>query len=307
MRGSRLSPKKIVSLLPAATELACALGLEENLVGISFECDYPASITHLPRVVDVAINTRDMTPSQIDIEVTALMREGKSLYLIDDVLLKKLRPDIILTQNLCQVCAASGSELGEALKTLDYTPQVIFMSPHSLADIEGNLMELAEATGKTAEATALIAGWHRRINAIKKPALRPRVFFMEWVDPIYCSGHWLPEMIDIAGGEDRLSRKGVDSVRTEWQRVVEWQPEIMIVAPCGYNKAEAEKQMPLLEKLPGWGDLPAVKSGRVYPVDANSYFVRPGPRVIDGIEMLAGFFSQSQPPGVVVSATSSPS
>jgi iron complex transport system substrate-binding protein len=285
----------IVSLLPAATEMVSALGLEPALKGISFECDYPRSIMDRPQVVDVSIKTKDMTPKQINVEVTALMREGGSLYVIDESLLQKLRPDIILTQNLCQVCAPSGNELSHALAKLDYKPEVIFMSPHSLSDIEGNLMELAQATGKTQFAKDVVAGWRERIDAVKKRVAkrgrRPRTFIMEWVDPIYCSGHWLPEMTDIAGGEDKLARPGVDSVRIEWKDVLEWQPEVLVVAPCGYNQQQAEGQISLLEKLPGWETLPAVKSGRVYPVDANSYFVRPGPRVIDGIEMLEKLFS----------------
>lgn len=292
-----LPPRKrpsVACLLPAATELACALGLEENITAISFECDFPASITDRPRMVTTTIDTRNMTPGQIDVEVTALMRDGKSLYVIDETLLKQLRPDIILTQNLCQVCAPSGNELSKALKALDYTPQVIFMSPHSLADIEDNLMELAEATGTTGKAQELIADWRKRTAAVKQRASqRPRVFVMEWVDPVYCAGHWLAEMIDIAGGDDRFARKGVDSVRIGWEDIVAWQPEVMVVAPCGYDKAQAQKQMPLLEQRPGWRDIPAVRTGRVHPVDANAYLVRPGPRVIDGLEMLADLFEKS--------------
>jgi len=285
---------RIVSLLPAATEMACALGLEDSIVGISFECDTPASITNRPRAVSTTLDVHGKTPRQIDIEVTALMKEGKSLYVVDEALLKELRPDIILTQNLCQVCAPSGNDLSHALAKLDTQPQVIFMSPHSLADVEANLMELAAATGKKKQGARLLADWHKRtdkvIARVEKLRRFPRVFFMEWVDPIYCAGHWLAEMIEIAGGQDPLSRKGVDSVRIEWQDVLDWQPEVIVVAPCGYNREQAEQQLPILQSLPGWDTLPAVQAKRVYAVDGNAYFVRPGPRLIDGLEMLVKLF-----------------
>jgi len=292
-----MTQPRIVSLLPAATEMACLLGLEDSVVGISFECDYPHSITNRPRVVNAVVDTRTLTPREIEDAVNAQIRDGQSLYTVDDTLLRNLRPDIILTQDLCRVCASDGNDLANAVRNLDYSPQIIFMTPHSLADIESNLLELAEATGTTAKAKAIIADWHRRLDAVQKRVAAlprpPRIFLMEWVDPIYCSGHWLPEMTKLAGGVDKLAKPGVDSVRMEWQQIIDWQPEILVVAPCGYNKEQAAAQIPYLTTLPGWETLPAVQNGRVYPVDANAYFVRPGPRIIDGIEILADIFNPS--------------
>lgn len=288
---------RIVSLLPAATEMACVLGLQDDIVGISFECDYPQAITGRPRVVSSVLDTAGMPPRQIDVEVAVLMQGGRSLYVIDEELLARLRPDIVLTQDLCQVCAPSGNILSEAVARLDYQPKIIFMSPHSIADIENNLMELADATGRRKKAEKIRAGWHRRIDNVRRRAENrrrfPRVFLMEWVDPIYCAGHWLAEMVEIAGGQDVLSRKGEDSVRVSWQDVLDWQPEIIVVAPCGYNKEQAEGQIKLLHTLPGWSELPAVRSGRVHAVDASAYLARPGPRVIDGLEMLADLFNKT--------------
>jgi len=285
----------IVSLLPAATELACALGLEGQMAGISFECNYPPAISHLPRVVTTSLPTHGMTPGQIDAAVSGMMREGKSLYVIDEGLLASLRPDIILTQDLCHVCAPSGNELSQALAALEYKPQVIFMSPHGLNDIQGNLCELAAATGTEILAEKIIAGWLRRIDAVKartaRLARKPRVFAMEWAEPIYCSGHWLAEMIALAGGHDRFARPGEDSIRVSWRDIVEFQPEIIVLAPCGYDSCQAQAQLPLLQKLPGWESLPAVKNNRVYAVDADACFVRPGPRVIDGLEILSEIFT----------------
>lgn len=274
--------------------MACALGLSDSIVAISFECDYPPHVTHHPRMVTTALETHGLTPSQIDAAVTARLKTGQSLYAIDETLLQKLRPDIILTQNLCQVCAPSGNELSHALKHLDYTPQVLFMSPHSLADVAQNLTALAAATGTSAE--ALLQNWHTRTQAVKartagKP--RPRVAVLEWLDPLFCAGHWLAEMIEIAGGHDPFARPGADSQRIEWQQVLDFAPEVIIAAPCGYNKEQAEAQLALLTSRPGWHSLPAVQNGRVHAVDANAYLVRPGPRLIDGLEMLEGLFHPS--------------
>ncbi len=273
--------------------MACALGLESNLVAISFECDYPASITQLPRLVSTTL-PHGLTPSEIDAAVNARIQSGQSLYAIDETLLKQLRPDIILTQDLCHVCAPSGNELSQALATLDYTPQIIFMSPHSLADIEANLRDLAAATNTQTQCESLLQNWHFRIEAVQQRSNKktaPSVAVLEWVEPLFSAGHWLAEMIEIAGGNDSLARKGQDSVRITWEQLQSAAPEVVIVAPCGYNEAQAKTQIPLLEKLPGWADLPAAKAGRIYPVDANAMLVRPGPRLIEGLELLEKLFN----------------
>ena len=235
-----------------------------------------------------------MSPQEIDAAVTARIHSGQSLYQIDETLLARLKPDIILTQDLCQVCAPSGNELSQALKALDYTPQILFMSPHSLADIENNLLELAGATGTQKTAQELLKNWHTRTREVATRANRrphPRVVVLEWLDPLFCSGHWLAEMIELAGGHDPFARKGEDSVRIEWEDVRAAQPDIIIAAPCGYNEAQAKAQLPLLEHLPGWKDLPAVRNNRVHAIDSNAYLVRPGPRLIEGLEMLEKLFS----------------
>jgi iron complex transport system substrate-binding protein len=242
--------KRIISLLPAATELACSIGLEQQIAGISFECNYPPTIIDRPRVVSTSLPTHNMTLPDIDAAVSRKMRNGESLYAIDENLLKKIRPDIILTQDLCHVCAPSGNELSQALASLDYSPEVIFMTPHSLSDIQDNLRELAHATGRELEAEKVIAGWKERTDKVRARGesmkRKPRVFMMEWVDPIYCCGHWLAEMVEICGGEDKFGRKGEDSVHIPWAEILDWQPELILVAPCGYNEAQAARQIPLL-------------------------------------------------------------
>lgn len=293
-----MKPPRIVSLLPAATEMAFALGLGEQVVGVSHECDFPAASRERPAVVRPALPLKHMSPRQIDEAVSQRLAEGRSLYEIDENLLRELRPDLILTQDLCQVCAPSGNELGAALTSLIPQPTVLPMTPHSLADIFGNLRDLAAATHTRMQAEQLIVGWEQRLDRLRTampPAdRRARVFFMEWADPLYCSGHWVPEMIELAGGTDRLARPGRDSVRVPWEQVLQWDPQILILAPCGCDLAQAVAQHPLLARQPGWFSLSAVRLGCVFGVNANAYFARPGPRVIDGVELLAHLLRPEQ-------------
>jgi iron complex transport system substrate-binding protein len=283
--------QRIVSFLPSATEMVCALGLADQLVGVTHECDYPEEVKRKPVVVRSAIPTEKMSPKEIDAAVSDRIRSGASLYLVEEELLQKLAPDLILTQNLCQVCAPSGNEISQVLKSLSRKPEILWMTPKSLAEIEDNLRELGQATGRTKEAERLIALGRARLQRLvvttRDLAPRPRVFCMEWIDPVYCSGHWMPEMVELAGGVDLLSRKGEDSVRISWDEVVKWAPEVLIVAPCGFHLDRVLEQAPQLFRSAGWSGLPAVRQGRVYAVDANSYFARPGPRVVDGTELLA--------------------
>jgi iron complex transport system substrate-binding protein len=282
---------RIVSFLPSATEMACALGLGDQLVGITHECDYPPEVEGKPIVVRNVLPIETMSQPEIDVAVTQRMRDGLSLYQIDEKLLRELAPDIIMTQDLCQVCAPSGNEVTQALNLLPKKPQILWLTPKSLEEIFDNLRELGGATGRVKEAEELIDSGRARLEKVvagtSTLSHRPRVFCMEWLDPVYCSGHWMPEMVKIAGGEDALARKGTDSVRVPWNDVLEWAPEVLIITPCGFNLEKVIEQTPQLFGNPGWSELPAVRNGQVYAVDANSYFARPGPRVVDGTELLA--------------------
>jgi iron complex transport system substrate-binding protein len=288
------SAQRIVSFLPSATEMVCALGLGDRLFGVTHECDYPAEAQGKPVVVRSVLPIETMSQSEIDKAVAERMRAGLSLYKIDEDLLEQLAPDLILTQDLCQVCAPSGNEASQALNLLSKKPQILFMTPRSLSEIDRNVLDLGEATGCLKEAEALIGKGHDRLERIAEAtrglAHRPRVFCMEWIDPVYCSGHWVPEMVKIAGGVDGLGREGADSVRIAWDDVLKWSPEVLIVTPCGLNLDKVVSKAEQLLDYPGWGDLPAVRDGRVYAVDANSYFARPGPRVVEGTELLAHLF-----------------
>ncbi len=273
---------RIISFLPAATEMVFALDLGDHLVGVSHECDFPAAARSKPVVVRPALALEKISLREIDRAVSERLRRGKSIYQVDEKLLRELKPDLILTQDLCQVCAPSGNELAVALESLQPKPEVLWMSPHSLEEINENIRDLGEATGRLKEAEACIASGRKRLEKItvrmQNTSRRPRVFCLEWSDPVYCAGHWVPEMV---------GRRGMDSVRIQWEDVLKWAPEVLIISPCGFHLEAALEQISYLESRTGWAELPAVREGRVYAVDASSYFARPGPRIIDGTELLA--------------------
>jgi iron complex transport system substrate-binding protein len=283
--------QRIVSFLPSATEMACALGLSDQLVGITHECDYPPSVLAKPIVVRSAISMETMTQAEIDKTVSERLQSGHSLYQVDEKLLQELAPDLILTQDLCQVCAPSGNEVTQALNALPKKPEILWLTPKSLQQIADNLREIGKAAGCLERAEELIASSRETLDNIAETARgaasRPRVFCMEWLDPVYCSGHWVPEMVRIAGGVDHLGQEGSDSVRVSWEDVLAWEPEVLVIMPCGFHLHQVLEIVPQLFAKPGWLALPAVRQDRVYAVDASSYFARPGPRVVEGTQLLA--------------------
>jgi iron complex transport system substrate-binding protein len=271
--------------------MACALGLQDQLVGITHECDYPSSVRAKPIVVSSAVSMATMTQAEIDRTVSERIRNGQSLYQVDEKLLQQLAPDLILTQDLCQVCAPSGNEVTQALNALAKKPEILWLTPKSLEQIFDNLREIGQATGSLEKAEELIASSRSILDHIAEVARgassRPRIFCMEWLDPVYCSGHWVPEMVRIAGGADHLGHEGSDSVRVAWEDVLAWAPEVLIIMPCGFHLDQVVELTPKLPAMAGWRELPAVQQGKVYAVDASSYFARPGPRVVEGTELLA--------------------
>lgn len=301
-----VAAQRIVSFLPSATEMICALGLGDRLMGITHECDYPPEIIGKPIVVRSVLPTERMSQSEIDFAVTERLRNGQSLYRVDEAVMQAISPDLIVTQDLCQVCAPSGNEVTQLLTLLPSKPQILWLTPKSIEQIFENIRDLGEATDLRQKAETLIAAGRIRLENIaaltSKASSRPRVFCMEWIDPVYCCGHWVPEMVGIAGGVDKLARKGTDSVRVHWDDVLQWRPEVMIVMPCGFGLEKATDQARQLFAYPHWADMPAVRGNRVYVVDANSYFARPGPRIVEGTELLAHLLHPDQfewngPPG----------
>jgi iron complex transport system substrate-binding protein len=290
---------RIVSFLPSATELAFSLGLGDDVVGVSHECDYPPEAKTRPAVVHCAIPLDGLGPAEIDSAVGTQLRVGGSIYTVDADLLRALEPDVILAQDLCEVCAPSGNETERALAALDGKAKVLTLAPRSLREIHENLRDLAELTDRVDIAKTLIAEDNERLARLVaelQGAQRRRVFFLEWIDPIFCGGHWVPEMIELAGGFDALGRKGGDSVRIDRQDVLRWAPEMVVISPCGAHLDSAIEQGSAFLSDPYWSTLPAVESGEVYAVDASSYFARPGPRVFDGIDVLAHLFHPERVP-----------
>jgi iron complex transport system substrate-binding protein len=234
-----------------------------------------------------------MTQGEIDRAVAERMRNGQSLYAIDEQLLRELAPDMILTQNLCQVCAPSGNEVSQVIKALPKTPQILWLTPQSLNEILDNVRELGAATDRTVEADALISGCQIRLKTLAQRTegvRKPKVFCMEWLDPVYASGHWVPELVKIAGGVDELGRERGESVRVSWDDIAAWAPEVLVIMPCGFNLEQIMKQIWSIfgrKTSSPFFDLPAARNNRVYAVDANSFFARPGPRVVEGAELLA--------------------
>ena len=282
---------RIASFLPAATEMVYLLGLGDQLVGVSHECDYPPQAKTKPVLVDCALDLSGMTTAQIDDAVTARIRSGRSLYVVDEAKLRQAAPTLLITQNLCQVCGPSGNEVSQVLKTLRPAPDILWQTPKSFEDVLEAYQELGRRTGRLDAARDWVAAAWEKVNRIATKSAqyqcKARVAFIEWVDPIYCGGHWIPQMLDWAGAEDRNSKHGTDSVRIPWERVLEYQPEVVIVSPCGFKTDKALEQSIKLMERPGWNDLPAVKQGKVFAVDANAYFARPGPRIVEGVELLA--------------------
>jgi len=275
---------RIVSFLPAGTEMVHALGAGGELVGRSHECDYPSSVQALPVVSRPSLILDDASPEAIDHAVADQMKSGDTLYRIDEVLLRDLRPDVILTQNLCRVCAPSGDELTRAVRKFQLQPEVLFLTPRNIAEIIENIVTVGRAIGRPAEAEALVRDHDERLQKVRAAvAMAPtrRVVFLEWTEPLFCGGHWVPEMISLAGGEDPLGRAGEDSVRMDWDDVARAQPEMIIVSPCGYRLDRAAE---LARKMA------RISDATVYAVDANAYFARPGPRVVEGVELLAHLF-----------------
>ena len=294
---------RIVSLLPAATEIAAALGLIDQVVGVSHECDFPEQASQRPRVTQCPVHHAGLTSGEVDEWVRQALRKNGTIYTIDEPLLRKLQPDVILTQKLCDVCAVGYGTVARLAQTLPGPPQVVNLEPTSLADIFDDIRRVADACNVQERAENLIVNLSARVENVRERAAmisdRPRCFLMEWVDPPFCSGHWGPELVEIAGGQDSLGRKHQPSAQIEWQQVLDACPEIIVLALCGYDIDRARRDYELLRRFPGFDSIPAADSGQVYVVNASAYFARPGPRIVDSLEILAGILHPTEFPEFV--------
>ena len=289
-QAQRVFLMRIVTLTPSATELVCQLGLKDQLVGVSHECDFPESIRGLPRL------TRSQIPlaassGEIDELVRDRVSANQSLYALDIPLLERLKPDLLVTQSLCDVCAVAESDVAVAVHRLAERPKVVNLAPTRLADLYENLQSVADAAQVSQSAREPIESLKRRVAAVsnrsEQVAQRPRVLFLEWIDPLFCAGHWSPELVHLAGGVEGIGRAGQRSRTIAWEEVVTFDPDVLVIACCGFDTNRNLEELLILRRHPGFADLRCVRSGRVYIADGNAYFNRPGPRLVDSLEILA--------------------
>jgi iron complex transport system substrate-binding protein len=280
---------RIVSLLPSATEIVALLGLEEQLVGVSADSDWPAEVVkRLPVLNTVSIDTGHMTSAEID-RAASDGHKGASLYHVDPDLLRSLEPDLILTQEICEVCAVSRRDVELATRTLGYTPQVLSLSPVTLDQVLDDIELVAKTAGVERQSVELVDDLRERLESVRTRAselARPSVFCMEWLDPPYTAGHWVPEMVGLAGGCDELGTHAGPSRRVAWEDVVAYAPEVLMLMPCSLELERVASEFELVRSLPHWNQLPAVQSGRVYAGHTH-LFSRSGPRLVAGVEVLA--------------------
>ena len=275
----------------------------DQVVGVSHECDYPPEANDRPRVTHCPLHDAGLESQEVDEWVRRALREDGPIYTIDEPLLRKLRPDVILTQKLCDVCAVGYGTVARLAETLPGPPRVINLEPSSVSDIFDDIRRVAEICGVPEHAEELIGQLSRRIEAVRRRAARIAnrlgVFLMEWVDPPFCSGHWGPELIEIAGGCDPSGRKHQPSVQIRWQEVLDARPDIIVLALCGYDIDRARRDYEILRRFPGFDSLPAAQRGEIYVVNASAYFARPGPRIVDSLEILAGILHPKEFPQFV--------
>ncbi|MDP9439510.1 MAG: cobalamin-binding protein [Actinomycetota bacterium] len=269
----------MVSLLPSATEMVHFSGASDWLVGVTHECDHPPGVEKLPRLTSSRIDS-NLSGAEIDAKVNRLVTDDESLYALDADLLESLAPDLVITQGLCEVCAVSTGLVEEAVSGLRSRPELLVLNPTSLGDALGRgeraRREVYLLRGRLDEIEGTVAG-----------LARPRVGCIEWLDPPFSAGHWVPEMVRLAGGRELFAGPGERSVRLDWETVFEADPEVLVLMPCGFDAARATEEARALPGLPGWSDLAAVRNDRVWVVDANSFFSRPAPRLVEGVEILA--------------------
>jgi iron complex transport system substrate-binding protein len=281
---------RTISLLPAATEIVGALGLMDDLVAVSHECDFPDEANRRPRITRCDIHGKGLDSAAIDAWVSKTLLDSGSLYALDEALIRDLRPELILTQRLCDVCAPAYGSVAAFAQTLPGPPRVLNLEPRRLGDVFANIAQVAEAMGRPERAPPLLGELKERVRRVEEVSAgldRPSVLLLEWVEPPYCSGHWGPELVELAGGRELLGRPGEYSVRVNWEQVVKADPEVIVVACCGHAVERTLRDVPLLQARPGWSSLRAVRSGHVHVCDGSAYFSRPGPRLVNTLEILA--------------------
>lgn len=305
-----MSTTRIATLLPSATEIVCALGLADEIVAVTHECDYPPAIRGRPVVVRPRVDS-SLGSAAIDAEVESTLRRGESLYRLDVEALSAARPDLIVTQDLCEVCALPSLDVEGIAARLPGAPRVLRLHPHTLADILADVLRVGEAAGRGDEARRVVAALEARVAGVETVLRRrpgrpgeegtPRVFCMEWLDPPFCSGHWMPEIVERAGGREMIGRHARPSYRVEWDAIAAAAPDVVVLTVCGFDVGRTVAELPAVTGRPEWRGLPAVAAGRVYATDGSAFFSRSGPRIVDGLEIMAAILhpeaAARRPPG----------
>ena len=281
---------RIVSLLPSATEIICSLGFADSLVGVSNECDYPAEVLELPKVTTSLI-PEAASSKEIDALVREKLKTSKALYSLNQSVLEKLKPDLIITQALCDVCAVAEEEVRAVVSKLPGTPQVINLAPMTLAQVFESMLQVGRAVGKEEHANFVVKAHQKRVDEVvlrsKQMVKNPRLVFLEWLDPPFSSGHWTPELIAMAGGTELLGKQGVPSRTLSWSEVAEAKPEMLFIAACGFNVERTMQDLPVLDNVMMQKEFASLKPEKVFVADGSQYFNRPGPRLVDSLEILA--------------------
>ncbi len=281
---------RIISLLPSATEIVYALGLGDEIVGVSHECDFPEEVKEKPKMIEPVFDSTRLGSERIDQLVEEYVGRGESLYRIRFDEFRKANPDLVITQELCDVCAIGAEDVLASVNKLGKPVKVVSLNPHSLSDVKDDIRSVAKAADRTARATRVIVGLETKAKAIRKLTEnlhRPRVFCVEWLKPIMNAGHWVTEMVEYAGGFDGLAARSQPSTYIDWTSVSEYDPEVIILMPCGFTTSKTIEHARDFLARPEAKDLTAVRNGLVYATDGHSYFSRSGPRLFDGIEILA--------------------
>jgi iron complex transport system substrate-binding protein len=280
-----------------------ALGLGDSVAGVTFECDFPPEAAGKSIVVNTNL-AHDLTSAEIDNTVNDYSSHGEGLYRIDIGKLEAIKPDLVVTQELCDVCAISTSYVAKAVHQLSSKPQVLSLTPHTLGDVLEDVLRVGEATNRDVEARELVSSLRKRIAKVSqmpKPQ-KPTVVCLEWLSPPFNGGHWIPEMIDLSGGVDPLGRLGKDSYRMEWDQVFRVNPDVVLVMPCGHNLERSVLEYHATQFPEGWKHVKAVRNGRVYAVNASAYFSRPGPRLVTGLEIMYALLQEDRPQEVLANS-----
>ncbi len=280
---------RIVSFLPSATEILYDLGMGDQVLAVTHECNYPSEAKTKPRVIHSVFDPEKMTSQEIDRKVVELMRSGKDIYVLDEQVLKDINPNLIVAQGICEVCSPFTKEINRAVTILGGKPDVLILDPRNLDDILDNVIEVGKKVGKTSQAQTFVHKLRSKIKSIQHvpKGARPKVLCIEWLDPLFTAGHWVPQMVELAGGINGISATRDQSRRMGLDEVAKFDPDIIILMPCGFDVKRTLQEYEKIIDKEDWRSLRAVKQGQVYAVNANEYFSKPGPRTITGLEILA--------------------